>query len=293
MDVDPLSIFFAILRIAGAVLVIIFFFVLWNAYQQQLKTADIQKYNIELFENFANSQLAVSKYIFDPAQLDAYNGKELSFLRSCQYEYAITVSDDGGIWSFGKQPEITSSNYQFDQSQKTYYTGIYAKNPLRPENFYGTTNFSVTSVVVYDNFLGRLACSVEKAYTTKKIQETQSKSGECELGSVVADNAVCYGLRKDGGKICMTGTSQGDLSLTVNEDCKSFPTSISFQELRETPATIKASGVNIENKIKVVAYPVKAGALNTGCDQLKANPDNFVPQGNDNVGTIILCVENV
>jgi hypothetical protein len=283
MDVDPLSIFFSIIRIAAAILLVIFFFIMWNSFSLQIKSDDIHQTNIELFENIASSGLASYKYILSPEKLDQINGKgEQDFLRTCQYLYHIYVEDpaSGSIWEFGNDTKYQYEPYYYGSNIVEYYSGIERKDNVRNENYYGNSNITKVKIKLHDTLIGRMSCMVEKSYRLKKIQNTTMS--KCM-------DYPCISLRRDGNRVCIFTLNA--VNTQENIDCKNLPADVQFEEFYEDVPSLLAQGVDFQKPIEITAYPIKDFITPASCESIRNNIPDYVAGETDGV-KVYLCASN-
>jgi len=285
MDVDPLSIFFAIVRIAAFVVVIIFFAYLYTVTSVQLKTADLERYNIELAQAMMSSELTSSKHVFDAAKMNNLNGKEIPPIRSCGYAYKIIVEDlkTKEEWKFGTEPENRFKNI-YNTIQNRFGVSIAVPNEEKPANFYGTVNPGRMTLIVYDHLTGRMACAIEKAFILKEAQNLTIEN--CISLYSFGDPLSCFGFRKTEKGACVFHRRASSEDL----DCKSFPSEIKFEEIYETGDSLREKGANPSKPMNILAYPLKAEA---SCADVKESPEAYVAGNDDDVITVLLCMENL
>lgn len=273
MDVDPFSVFFSVIRIAAVIIALIFFAIIYTAFTTDIKANDMERYTVELAENIMNSEITSSKYVFDKEKMDSLNGKEIGSLRSCWYSYSVIVDDlvTGEEWEFGSVPESSDTHII-----KDFYASVLAKTG-RSENFYETVHQAKVSLGVHDYLASRVACTIEKAYIFREIQNLTiggcSKSGSC------------FSFRKSGNKACIFSVVG---SGKIDDDCKTIPAGINFEEIYETKSSLKAKGIDTD-VMNILAYPLKTMA---NCNDVKNNPSAYIAGSGDAVQTVLLCVEN-
>ena len=287
MEVDPLSILFTLIRISAVILLIIFFMSLWSLFGTETKTNDLERFNVELFENIATSQLTFGKYVFDPYKLDDVTFRDEnfpSFVRDCKYKYKFEIEDlkTGDTWTFGERAATEMSILNVYKNTRVYYAGIVRKNAEKNAPFYEDANTAKVTVTVSDTLTGRLSCAIEKAYKSKNTETVHVK--EC------IDTADCIVFKRnvlDEKFACFyKNTAQNDYHWL---DCKILPTEIKFIDIIETVNNLKNRGVDVDKPLLLTAYPLKPG-VTADCDMLKNNPKDFEPGQNENTGTVQVCV---
>ncbi len=283
MDINPLSIFFGILRIAVFIFAIIFFAVIYAAFTSQVKTDDLERYSVELADNIMNSELASSKYVFDAAKMDSMNGKEIPSIRSCSYTYKVIIEDFAAkkTWEFGKEPLFGYADYVYGFVSKKFDASV-AVPGENTGNFYETINPGRLTLTVYDYFAGRIACTIEKAFTLKEPQNLTIK--KCpEVG--------CFTFARRGDNACLFhGVVTGRDTTSADAECKTLPQEIVFEDIYETYDSLRQQGIDPGKKMNLVAYPLRTGAT---CGDVKTNPGAYMAGKNDDVITVLLCIENV
>ncbi len=300
MDVDPFSIFFAIVRIASAFVLIVFFFILWGIFSTQVKTNDLERFNVELYENIASSQLAASKYIFDPNKLDAFANKELDFVRDCQYTYTFAVEDlvDNKKWELGKGPSGNLNPISHDSKSKEYYAAIF-KDTGKRADFYSTSNPAKILLTVYDTHVGRMSCAIEKAFKLKEVQELTVN--RCIFVTPLQNKPIalmpCLSFGREGGddtsnRVCFFYESTNDEHVDV--ECKSLPSNINFEEFYKTSGTLRANNIESTQAMKLIFYPLKS--IPTGdnverCQTVKENTNDYVATAYESTLGVLICAE--
>lgn len=314
MEINPLNIFMFILRMAPAIITIVIIGLFFLLLKVEIRTDDLERASVELTENIFVSELTSSKYVFDRQQLDKYDQSnidrktELPFLRACSFAYFIAVEDlqSGKEWEFGHVPprdiDIRVSEYVVkrqdeekrpsyvinDASEREFLASIQEKDTSKPSNYYGSVKQAKVGVKIYDTWLVRSTCLVEKAFTLKEVQKM-------EIPCIVADyrggNLCGFSLQRHPDDSSLACSFQRELRglNSVGEpeerDCRYFPQEISFVPIDSVFQLVKAENF----RISIVAYPIKEGASVPSC--VDAKNSNAIAKKQDNVQTVLLCAE--
>jgi hypothetical protein len=222
-------------------------------------------------------------------------------------------------FSFGYVPdEDAESDFapskDFPKSNRYYPVAVANINDNRPENFYETIYPARMYITLYDSFLTRAECLVEKVNMLKDARDMSVLlfGFNCDPQDV----NKCLGIKKSGdfdnsNYICMFDfkdvTDENSIRL---RGCR-------YSKIPVLPFMDKYDVGS--NYAKLVAYPVKSSSLsdmyksideyysgnsrsgfvNTdfcrmsrqNCEKIKQNPDDYIAKSADDVGAIVLCLD--
>ncbi|MBI4176374.1 MAG: hypothetical protein HY518_04155 [Candidatus Aenigmarchaeota archaeon] len=288
-EFEPMKTFFFILKVVLVILFVAILSAFWTSLFTEVKTGDLDRFSVEIFESIASSDLTSSRYIFLPDKLDEYDQsalperdrRELAFARACTFSYYAVIDDlSGKSWEFGYVPDSNLRSNVVEQKRREFDISIIEKKPSRPENFYETTRPAKLYLTVYDTWFTRITCEVEKAYVTKNVGKLEA----CKTGW---GGVHCAALKRSGSDACYFFVA-GALEIS-NSDCRYMPPEIEFENFYEGTISIREKGID-PSKAVLKFYPVKQVA---DCTELKNNPDAYMPGVGDNVQTVKVCAEAV
>jgi hypothetical protein len=223
-------------------------------------------------------------------------------------------------FSFGYEPSdslyysLTSLQGISSESHRSYPVAIANVNDAKPSEFYETVYPAIMDVSVYESFLSRTSCLLEKTTLLKEPRDVSALQYGYQCGS---GNVKCLGIKKSGefdnsNHLCVFYfTSSVDIDTLNLAECK-------YSTLPVIPIMDKYDSSS--NYAKVVAYPIKkeqtyqffktiddfysAGNIKTNdvytdyckmsrenCKTIKDNKD-FIATGNDESGALLLCIES-
>jgi hypothetical protein len=309
MEIEPLNIFMFILRMAPTIITIVIIAVFFSMLRTEIRSDELGRASVELTENLFASQLTVSKYVFDPVKLAQYDQSnsdrkaELPFLRTCSYAYFIEIKDlqSGTKWEFGYEPpkpmviQVATSTAEpmtatgtrptyviNDPSERTFVASIEKKDANRLANYYGNVDQSTVSIKIYETWLTRSTCLVEKAFTLKEKQEMEIPCITANLNLV---SPCGFSLQRHPSDESLACSFQRDKNNNVEErDCRYLPTDVKFEKI-----DLLFPSQDSSLKAKIVAYPIKEGSSVPSCEEAKAGTG--VAGKKDNVQTVLLCAE--
>jgi hypothetical protein len=315
MEINPLNIFMFLLRAAPAIVSIVIIVAFTTMLQAEIKTDDAERASLELSENLFASQLTAGKYVFSERLLDENNQKdkdrktELPFLRMCSYGYFIKIEDlqSAKAWEFGyKRPPTTTIDARPSAAvgvqrgseggytiggdiERVFFAAVAERDERLPGNYYGTARQARVEIKIYDTWLTRSTCLVEKAF---ELGERQEMAIPCIVADVRGGEQCGFSLQRhhsDASLACSFQRSAETLttsSRSEERDCRYLPQSVRFEPIDEL-FTERAG----ELAMKIVAYPIKEGANIPGCDEAKSGIGTAGKS--DNVQTVLLCAERI
>lgn len=225
---------------------------------------------------------------------------------------------DSYEFSFGYEPSneleysiVPNVNTQAE-SHRSYPVAIANVNDARPSEFYETTYPAIMYVSVYDSFLSRTSCLLEKTTLLKEPRDISTLLYGYQCGS---GNVKCLGIKKSGdfdnsNHLCV-------FYFTDNEDAESLKLSeCKYSKLPVIPIMDKYDASS--SYAKLVAYPIKKDSVyqffktiddfysarniktdnvytdycrmsRENCKTLKDNKD-FIATGDEESGAILLCL---
>jgi len=300
MGLDIVGFVFQTIRIVVFALVVVVFVAFLAFFASAAKQDDLGRFSIEMSENILSSRLTTTKYIFDRAQLSVFNQPsvadkqleryELQFARSCEFGYFATVEDlaSGEEWKFGYIPSDLVDNNEQGRKDIVYRVGINVPNPQKPADFYSSVTPALFTLIAFDSRSTRITCAIEKSFRLKEIQNVTI--GEC-LHRFQLE--TCLGLKREtsGGipYACFYSIESGSDFL---HDCRYMPLDINFQQFHETYDSLKEKGIDPSEDLVVKTYPIKEGLSIPDCQTLKENFVGFLPDENEEVQTVVICLEN-
>lgn len=260
---DILMYFFILLLVAGVVGTLVFFIV---RFRPEINPNTMDRFSVSMAESLANSELVISRFVFDEAQMKKYKDEDEPFA-NCLYGYRFKLEsmEEKKTFEFGFRPNRLE---KLDSDSKDLPVGLLSKGKILQ---------SKLTLSVYDTWFTRLTCAIKTAYQTKKPQELgmpcSTSIGKCGVS-----------LRRKGNNpasasVCLFEKGKG-LDPDLEFDCRYLP---------DIPVhTFYAK--NSEKKI-VNALPIRSGVglppETTDCGDMR----DFVASGADSVGEIALCVE--
>jgi hypothetical protein len=159
---------------------------------------------------------------------------------------------------------------------KDYYVSVADGDTVKPAKM---------TLTVYDSWLTRVSCLVEKAYYTKK---PKSMEIDCLLLYLGTRNGDCWlPIRKSGDDICIVHVHLigGDIT---DIDCRSLP-----------DMNILYFDYPYKGEKTLVAIPLKPGhglstdethdASEDNCKRIESNP-SWIAGKNDVIDTVLLCI---
>jgi len=294
-DIDPLSIFFTIVKFAVAILAIVIFTAFYQSIFTEIKTNDLERYSIEAAEVIMSSPaLTESRYVFDKAKLDFTNFKFVYVAHHCEFDYSAEVEDliSGRRWRFyGYTPsdalESDSKPLVTDKKIRKFYVTLNFPNETRKAPYYGTVNQTQLTITAYDSLFTRITCLVEKSFVQKEVLSYTIPG--CIRNS--EDAALCLSLKRyDPYVVCYYAQptdprSGGNIRYA---DCRYMPQEIKFED------TYIRVGPNLDftGEKVVKTYPLKAAGAR--CDTItSSDKDKIITKSDpDPVATVLICVED-
>lgn len=189
---------------------------------------------------------------------------------------------DAYEFSFGYEPSNELEYSLFNpvnteaESHRSYPVAIANINDDRPSEFYETTYPAIMHVSVYDSFLSRTSCLLEKATLLKEPRDVSALLYGYQCGS---GNIKCLGIKKSGefdnsNHLCV-------FYFTDNEDAESLK--LSECKYSTLPViTIMDKYDSSSSYAKLVAYPIKKDELY----QFFKNIDDFYSAGNSKTNSV-------
>ena len=277
---------------------IILMLVLFFSFRVGLVNDDMQRFDMEMANTLASSQLTSHRNIFSAEKLFAAS----QLPQVCEYEYSVSIESVGArktcrqnsdCIDFCKEVlntqdpeydcnfELFGQNFceckgsdgwqdgyqwKFGKAQGKLYNYKEEKFPTAIETKTGAVLPATVTITSYDSFLSRISCIAQKAYETKSNY------------SMVIDVAKMPPLPSEfvsrNGDVCIhVDASNTDWCREMDVPVKDFDLQAAALEIAKT------------TKGKITAYPLKTDA---DCNQAK-NDVSVIAGFGDNVQTIILC----
>jgi hypothetical protein len=160
---------------------------------------------------------------------------------------------------------------------KDYYVSVSDGDTVKPAKM---------TLTVYDTWLSRVSCLVEKAYYTQK---QQSMPIDCLLLYTVTRDGDCWlPIRKSGDNICIFYINPFMGGDTTDIDCRNL-----------AGRNVLYFDYPYEGEKTLVAIPIKPGhglstdethdASDDNCKAIESNPSWIAGEGDD-VDTVLLCI---
>ena len=140
-DLDPVRIFFYVVKVAAVILMLVFFTMLFSTIADTERGKDLERFSTSIGEALMSSDVVAEKYIFDPVKLDEImatadgveeNPGELPFLRQCNFGYYAELEDivTGDKWQFGYKATDNIVGNNIEDFTRSFDTGILAKSSV-------------------------------------------------------------------------------------------------------------------------------------------------------------------
>lgn len=307
MKLDPLQVFWALLRHVVVLLVIVAAIYFIFSFRIIILTNEIERTNVELAENLFSSPLTYDRAVFDADKIEEMISKANSDFhtndeapniepeaRHCRLGYHAEIEDlkTEQSWAFGYVPDEGKDLEERFMSRMAYAAAVVVKGR---ERGYEDAHPARLTLTLRETWLSKIGCMVEEAY---EFRETRTLEAPCiyeargniiDIGSgATSSTKFCVlevGKADNAKHTCLRRPKTSIVGETEPAECRYFWKDIDVTGISH--AEEKSEFV----KKKLSVYPLKdkpTDAKET-CKKL-AKKDIEPAKGNDKVEAVILCV---
>ncbi len=178
---------------------IFFVVMLLSSFRVNIESNDLQRVASELAENIMVNGLTDSRFVFDKAELDNFDGTASEpYVRHCSYAYHLDVEAKSKInekdrWSIGYKTNQFATLNRLGEA--VFETPAAVKG--LDEKGKTVVVAGKMKITVYSTIVGAVGCMVENAFYTKDTQSvpaicTKEKATFCDLAIAKADGKICF-----------------------------------------------------------------------------------------------------